>query len=482
MHSANNSYLIEKNDFKYNDDYESVMQFIKKQYINKDGTTIPEFLEAFYHSPDDQANIERLMQCIQKGDLGDEIFYDPLCQLYAVYLLKEKRISIETFLSINIYLIAVMQFSPYATLKGEDQDVKILNSTLEVLNIDDEKLQDDFIQNLRKKHFTLNSQPLNVDELKKKISALSSLEKNVIRLPIKIEPFFGYESGYKTMMSDIGTYSPFVFKKVVGQEIEFYFPLAGVTQLFLETINPENPIKMAPIFGRIGLLTLFKMHQRGFHPVSLYSCFVKNNVNRTHNLRCGPLPLLLHDNVVHVYWGNLLTSNEHKFIFEYLIPKFANILNIDINSLNDDRDGFHQLIDLLFINQDKKSKYKKLSFAEIINKLLHINGDDNLNARLDVRMNVRLIESIYKEKDMIRDKYGINFKKLLKDPYFITSGEETFGSLILTILKEAKEKNIPAAKQYRIMERAYNQNHSIFSPTCVNFSPETENIDTLKLK
>src|SRR5262245_1882951 len=93
------------NPLSYNNDYESVTQFVR---LNKN---IPQNMEKFESSLQDQIEIQQLLTSIREGDLNHPVFSNPNCQLYSLYLLKLKQIDIDDFLTVNIYLCTLMQYT-----------------------------------------------------------------------------------------------------------------------------------------------------------------------------------------------------------------------------------------------------------------------------------------------------------------------------------------------------------------------------------
>lgn len=83
-----------------------------------------------------------------------------------------------------------------------------------------------------------------------------------------------------------------------------------------------------PVFGKTGIATTFKMHQKGFHPVILYSPFISSNTTEIHGARAGLPESTMHDITPHVEWGCAMPLNVCRFLFECLLPVAESALNV----------------------------------------------------------------------------------------------------------------------------------------------------------
>jgi hypothetical protein len=436
------------NNFKYEDDYDSVMQFIKN---NK---AIPNKLKEYKNSDEHQNNINKLNEVIKKGNLKEEekLFKHPEAQLYALYLLQEKKINIADFTTINIYLEALMHAG---VQKVRSEDEKYILDKLEVNLVQlDNNIKTMIKDKLQQLWFDEHDfTKFDENEFDERITNLNNLDKNIIRIK-KSDNYVSKD--YEKFMNTISESSPCVFE----DEDYYYIPTTGMTNLILQTINKEQPVKIAPIFGTINLDTLNLMHQCGYHPISLYSQYVKSNPTTVHRVKPGPLPTLLHDLGVHLFWGNQINKTHYLFIYEYLIPKTAEILNLTIdNAIEDIKNNrnwsLYYMIDLAFAtylyslpdtasndpnvylynsflhafsnNAEKGSKLFKAIFAdkEFIKKQFNIDLEDvykNLYLLMaqyistvrDVNfLKIDLFKELFALRDLIKEKYS--FQDILKD-------------------------------------------------------------------
>jgi hypothetical protein len=378
---------LKTNDFNYNDDYESVMQFINKN------TLIPELLEKFNHSKDDQENILKLQKLINKGNLKHKIFENRYCQLYALYLLKEKKISITVFLTVNIYLAALMEFTDLQPLKEIDSDIKE-KKELTLIKIAD-------IIDLLNKHLEINTEKFRLidsyatsisiqDEFKK--NELDEIDKNIIKIkkPAK-------------SLEDLVKQTPLIF----ADDENYYIPLAGLMKTIQNLLINNGSIKIAPVFGTINIHTLYLIHQRGFHPVNLYSTVVKSNPVEEHEARRGPLWIILHD-MSHIFFSNFCLPNQYSFFYNYFIPKLSEIFKVTMENLNDDSDltsVLSNLVDLRFY------QFKVDPSRNVDNYLCQIlNTDDEF----------KTCQTLYQDKDEIKKNYSIDFLDLMRNIFIYT--------------------------------------------------------------
>lgn len=389
------------NPFEYHSDYASVMQFISK---NK---TIPHELERVHR--EEQDNVTQLLDAMGKGDLNHEIFSHPDCQLYSLYILKNHadKISLTDFLTIQIYLSILMQFTSKQSLKIADADSK---RDYEVKLFELSEVQDSLFRGLRRKHFQRHQYiAFDEKEFAAKADQLSPLHRSVI----------GFKRPDKSadtiaeLIHEFEKYSPLLF----GYYDWVCMPSAGIIELILSTFNPDQPIKSAPLFGRVGLHTLYEMHQRGYHPVNLYSNLVISNPKFVHGVETGPFLSLAHDLVAHVYWGNLLTQKQHDFLHEYLLPATAKRLNITIreieaqarNSIGLDKNLF-TLVDLDIDN------YITRHFPVITDNNVYLYTMIKFALESNKESSLSIIEMLKSDAQLIKEKFGFDINIVLQHP------------------------------------------------------------------
>lgn len=382
------------NALTYNSDFASVTQFISRNKI------IPERLAFFETSQEDQNNIRQLTEAIREGDLKDDVFSHASCELYLLYLLKKELISLTDFLTGYIYISALMQYTTKQAVR--DEDIK-KESEVDLLQLDDVKIAmlDKFKQYFDK-HTYLT---IDFDKLHNDINQLNKLDKAIIGIKIPTETQITQDTLF---LEDFFLKSPIVFKT----QDYYCIPSAALITLMLKATNKDMPVEFAPILGTINLHTLYLLHQLGFHPVGLYSNFIMSNPEGVHQRRVGPLTVLLHDLAGHFPFGNLLSENHYCFLYEYLIPKAAEVLNLNIvDVVKQESDSFlsyedvtpslFKLIDLDFNN--RSSKYPIKTDADIY---LHECLWNALGSSQETKL--KMSEAIMNDKEMIKTTYGID--------------------------------------------------------------------------
>src|ERR1700730_18342916 len=80
--------------------------------------------------------VEQLLVAINTGDAHANIWNDPECHIYLLYLIKQKKIPFAQGMTVYTYLMALMQFTDKQPLKATDNDVKSMREiTVEPLAI-----------------------------------------------------------------------------------------------------------------------------------------------------------------------------------------------------------------------------------------------------------------------------------------------------------------------------------------------------------
>ncbi|MBV9575621.1 MAG: hypothetical protein JO149_03255 [Gammaproteobacteria bacterium] len=446
-----------ENTLSYQQDYASVTQFIS---LNK---TIPARLASFTNSSNHQERINKLQTAIEKIDLSHPVFSDDDCQLYLDYLYQEKRISAEDYLTMQIYLTSLMQFTNIQTLAEEDQDLKenrYENPIVSWCTLGEGKegslIEKKLMQHLINTHF--NSDYFHfkgtaaIEKIQSEIKKLNKLGKCVIKIEYQFDAEFREEDKKNecsiAMVEDVAINSPFIFM----QKDILYIPSVSVIKLILKTICPTLSVDFAPIYGNINEYTLFLFHQQGLHPVNLYSPFIKSNPREVHNGRCGPLPMLLHD-ITHAYFGNILHKNEYDFIYQYLLPTMRSLL--DLKELYPASSLYH-FADLNFkiksqpiINEDiaatlTSSDDLHTFYLQCCMKLILDDISFYINdASTAVEKKLALFELLFKNKADIQKKYNVEVEELLAKNPLIYNGNEMWD-----LAKEAEEKNLNLIELY----------------------------------
>lgn len=416
------------NHFQYQSDYDSVLQFVSRN------VEIPKLVEQVIK--ENEEDLETLRQNL--NNIDHSIYTNPLCQIYSLALLRERRISIDEFLEINIKLAILMQFTKKQDVSKDDQDIKIL-SEIKLFSLGEKDIKSKFLYSLSMAYCKkFPGKKFDLAEFEKEIDRLPDAEKNVVGILMpKMK-----DSEARSFLKGTLCYFPVLAK---GQNY-VYIPSVAYINLFLKKLNPELPIKMAPVFGSINLSTLYLMHQKGFHPVSLYSPHVKkSNPKKIHDKRIGPLPTSLHDIAAHVYWGNLLPSSQFNFLYEYFLPKIGQLFELKISDINGGKyRNIFNIIDINFVSGLYSAKTPDMILYWNLKKVLYdfLPADmNNSNEYHDIK---KLLSELIKDDSYIKEKYNIDIEKLLEnetnaDP---DPTDNPKIQIILNLIKEIKADKI----------------------------------------
>lgn len=338
--------FIEGNKFEYKNDYKSVMQFVSKnKYISHE-------LALFESSVEDQKKIGLLAKAIKAGDFHHGIFADEKVQLYSLYLLKHNYIKIESFTTVNLYITFLLQCTNMQELKEKDKrDYR--PAEFDIITINNDALISAFSKKLKK--FLQSDSTFVEEEFHKALMALQGDAGIIIRVKHHLS---------KNPKIDIFLTSLFALSKlsplVIYDNTYFYIPSAQIIYLIINAINPEVSINMAPVFGKVSQPTLVDMHQKGFHPITLYSPFIFRNITSVHTAITGQVPIMLHDLCAHMYIANTLNNAGSRLVREYLIPHVAQAVGDDVNrQLGDLEKPFASLVDLNIRDTLRGSSFEK---------------------------------------------------------------------------------------------------------------------------
>jgi hypothetical protein len=291
-----------------------VLQFIKKN------TAIPNFIAKVAH---DDINQIQLQQAIINGNDTANIFMHPDCSLYLIYLLKNEKIPFWSGITTYVYLMSLMQFTPLQPLLYEHEKLKkIRGLSVEKLAINNQitfvgqKYLTALITNLAKQQYHLDPHALEIF-----VKTLQGVEQWLVMIDLFSNTWF---DDYKDLTSILISNTPFVARlEHLGREV-YCVPSSTMINYILTKIT-DQPMQMMPIFGAINEDTLAELHAQNFHPMAIYSPFVKSNIVSVHYRSCGPFTIWLHD-LGHMYWANMLTRKEREVIVTRFIPEVKTLI------------------------------------------------------------------------------------------------------------------------------------------------------------
>ncbi|MDP1603418.1 MAG: hypothetical protein Q8M03_09155 [Legionella sp.] len=317
---------------------EEIRQFAELfQYIQKN-KDIPNFLNNI--SVEDK-KCEQLLNAISRGNLLDDIFSDPNCYLYLLYLLKNQQIPYWHGITVYVYLIVLMQFTNKQELHPNDSDVKDIRLvTLEKITRDGELSKEGALY-LKKSiaNFEEVNFDVQYDELVHYIFMLPIVEQWLIKIPKYNAP-----NDCDLELDIISANLPFF----LCYNDFYYIPSSSVISFFLHKIN-LFPLELYPVFGDLKFESVLQRHRKNEHPVSLYAPLVKSNPSQLNDRRCGPFPMWIHD-IGHVFWGSMFTIAERNFVMHRFIPCLQQLR--EEASLQEDNQLVQFIEELINLTQD----------------------------------------------------------------------------------------------------------------------------------
>jgi hypothetical protein len=274
--------------------------------------------------------VQHLCAAIKTGNAEAEIFSDPRCHLYLLYLVKNNHIEFWQGMTVYTYLMALMQFTRKQPLHPNDSELKNAEYThagVQIAPLVINKQVTDFA----KKYITevktkLANLQVSIDtDLFLRFAAdLSPVDSWVLRSNFANE-VLPFQKGYDEVARIIIVNSPFILLQRSKHISYFYTPSFSVIRHLLKQISP-NPLELRPILGKISDEAFLKLHQHHYHPVALYDPGSENNLVKPHHIDSGPYTTMLHDAVGHAFWGSLLTRAERDSIFSTFIPELKKML------------------------------------------------------------------------------------------------------------------------------------------------------------
>lgn len=293
-------------------DHDELITSLRK-YISKNKVFPSFFEECQSGDHDDVLNI--LKDAINRFNPGSQIFTHPDCMRYLIYLIESKQVPFWHGMTVYAYLMAVHEFG-------------IKNVTFDRLVSDDRKEISAFGKAYFEKFFIKSNIifKINANEFYQFILSLPFIDQHVMTIK-KVNNLTSQSKLFNILAVNI----PFVVVNVGSKksnmslfsEEKIYCSISSVTVMnHLNSLMSDKPIKMMPIFGSV--FSTLSFHQRSYHPVAVSSPDVKSNLANVHGKESGYFLTWLHD-VGHIYWANMLTSQERDILFHRCIPELNSL-------------------------------------------------------------------------------------------------------------------------------------------------------------
>lgn len=302
--------------------FNGLLQFVKRN------TAIPNFLA---ETKADDAKAEHLLTAIQSGNASADIFSDKKCPLYLLYLIKEKKLPFWNAMTVNVYLMALMQSSNKQSLREEDKDLKFYSYEVIVDKLVENQqltaIGREYLHSICDRFQKINF-AIDINELTEFVKSLPPVEQWLLQTRYERRHLSRSHQGNfndaitAPLLANIPFLHSIAALDTVNHKI-YWIPSSAVIHFLLQKISP-NPLKMQPVFGNPGLQSLCRLHAEGWHPIAHYSPDVQSNPKTVHRYRCGPLLTWLHD-IGHAFWGSMLSSEERHVLFTRFIPQLEGL-------------------------------------------------------------------------------------------------------------------------------------------------------------
>lgn len=309
-----------------------------RQYVSRN-QSIPAFHEEISQNPDAfSLRLDSLQSAIENGILYADVFRDPDCTTLLLYLMETKRVSATLGVSTYFHCLALMEFTEKQPLRDCDADLKMITRFKNLCLVKNAALTQDaelFVRGVIE-NFSKLAIHINEDQFREDILDLSKVDQwvNVICMPTKDELNSKRLSFNRGVLENIS----FIVKckhwrGAPPDHITYLVPSFGIMMYCLSLIS-SNPVAPKCVLGSVSVDTLYALHQRNEHPVSLYHPLVASNLKLVHGVRSGVYLAALHD-MGHVFWASLFTNDERKLILNNFL-QFINALSDEAEAHRDE--------------------------------------------------------------------------------------------------------------------------------------------------
>lgn len=300
--------------------------------------------------------LEALLQVIQQGEIDHPLFDHPDIEIYLAYLylcrqyLEKELEEAKDQPFIAGFLTKIRQKKYESILSITKQDflqqymyllAKRSYDKVEAINLtrpEHKMLFDAYI-----KHIQYGYPNIEPDHIKTRLQANLGLGSIFIAIEETQQPFKDELLETLLLPSDDTTIcSPITLADHNGKT-HYLVPPIHLLEWIARMCNPQHQIQMEPCFGLISPQTLYlDFHSKNKRLISLPSKFVSKNLETAHELSCTPFSIAAHDGQYHFIALALLSTNEFRFIMDFLIPK----LNSAITEFPNMKESIEELNDL----------------------------------------------------------------------------------------------------------------------------------------
>ncbi|MFJ1269351.1 hypothetical protein ACD661_12355 [Legionella lytica] len=183
----------------------------------------------------------------------------------------------------------------------------------------------------------------------------------------------------------------------------YLIPPLHLVEWIARECNPMHQIQIEPCFGIISPQTLYQeFHLQNKRLINLPSQFVRKNLETAHELSCTPFSISAHDSHYHFIALALLSTNEFRFIMDFVIPKLSSAVT-DFPSM---KEAIEELNDL---PSDSSTNNSALSPDYTLTFLHQRLIEDPLLFYFGL---IKLIPEFKARANEINQQFGINIQQL----------------------------------------------------------------------
>jgi hypothetical protein len=178
--------------------------------------------------------------------------------------------------------------------------------------------------------------------------------------------------------------------------------------------------------------------------------------------------------IVHIFWGTEINQLHYRFVFEYLIPKTADMLNITIDDIlqKESNWSLYHLIDLNFNNNSQllskiylnnpniylynsflhafsHTEKKEPEYLKLISEEFDSSDEWDSENENDA---LAIFKKIFDDKKIIIENYGIDLDEVYKNLYLVMAHYISIGRLNIDLFKAFFRSRFLIEEKYNINE------------------------------
>jgi hypothetical protein len=294
-------------------------------------TAIDAFYQSFDVAPErHQPKLDALMHAVSEGNPDADIFSDPDCSSYLLYLIENKKIPFWSGMTVYVYCIALMQFTKKQSLRPEHERYQLSDHGVKVtkfmLNQTLTQEGREYLSAVKIKYAAFPWLAFDEEKILQAAGDGAAVDAWLIHINAGLNrALAGVYNLMRALVKDVAY--------LVGYDTNFIMPPFVLMNAF-HALQCDEPMQFQPGFGISSKERLTGLHEENAHSLALYSPLVANNLLAVHEFDCGPLMALVHD-IAHCFWANLLTKAQRDLILKDLVQVLLQadkILSMDMDA------------------------------------------------------------------------------------------------------------------------------------------------------